>query len=229
MSSKARAGEDRGRASRLLVFSSMGPEGLWAFLVDHAYVAVFVGTIVDAIGVPFPGRLLLITAGGLAALGSADPALLIVLASTAAVTGDHLWYLVGRRGGDCLLRFYCRLLMLEATSCADRARSYLVRFGPAAFIVGRFVAGVRILLTPLAASSGMPYLRYLLCDSIGATVWVSLWILLGYFLGSRWLAWAEKPDVRALGAVVTGGAVLTVALTVALRWRHRTGPAPPVA
>jgi membrane protein DedA with SNARE-associated domain len=159
-------------------------------------------------------------------MGSANVGVLIALASTAAVLGDHVWYVAGRLGGDRLLRFYCRVAMFGATSCVDKARAYFVRFGPAVFIIGRFVAGVRILITPLAASSGMPYLRYLIYDSSGAAVWATVWILVGYLIGDQWAAWTEKPGVAALGAIFSLGATLTVGLTLAFRWWQRQRQTP---
>lgn len=207
----------------------MSFEALWSFLVAHVYIAIFLGTLIDAVGIPFPGRLMLITAGGIAALGSAAAPLLIALAATAALIGDHVWFIAGRLGGDRLLRLYCRLVMRETTSCVDRAKAFVARFGPASFVVGRFVAGIRILITPLAASSGMPYVRYLLFDAFGAGLWASVWVLVGYLLGAQWAAWEDRPGVGALGAVVSGGAVLTIALTLAVRWHLRRPPSPPAA
>lgn len=53
---------------------------LWTFLVTYAYVVVFFGTLIDATGTPFPGRLLLIAVGGLAATGRVNLVPLIALA-----------------------------------------------------------------------------------------------------------------------------------------------------
>ncbi len=189
---------------------------LWAFLVTHAYLVVFFGTLIDATGTPFPGRLLLITAGGLAATGSVSPVPLIALAITGAVLGDHVWYLAGRLSGGRLTRLYCRFVMFGAPGCADRARAYLARFGPAAVIVGRFVAGVRILVTPLAAESGMPYLRYVVFDVVGASLWCSLWVLVGFVLGDQWMN-AQGDGKETLLAVLGAGSLITVALAVAAR------------
>ena len=41
-------------------------------------------------------------------------------------------------------------------------------------IVGRFMTGVRIVVTPLAAESGMPYLRYVAFDVLGAGLLLTL-------------------------------------------------------
>ena len=190
---------------------------LWSFLIAHAYVVVFFGTLIDATGTPFPGRLMLIAAGALAASDRADPVLVVALAAAAAVLGDHVWYLAGRRAGDRLLRFYCRFAMLDTPGCVERAQRYLRRFGPAAVIVGRFVAGVRIVVTPLAAQSGMPYAHYLACTAIGATLWCSLWVLVGFVLGDQWLTAAGDGDTNMLMALLGMGVGMIALVAVAAR------------
>lgn len=204
-------------------------DSLWTFLVAHAYAVVFVGILIDATGTPFPGRLLLITAGGIAATGGANVLFLICLAIVAAILGDHVWYLAGRLGGDRVIRFYCRVVLLGATPCVERAKAYFARFGPAVFIVGRFVAGVRIVVTPLAAGSGMPYLRYLLYDTMGAALWATVWVLIGFLLGDQWIAWTKDGDAATIGAVLTGGGTAAVATAVLYRlWQRQRSTRPSV-
>jgi membrane protein DedA with SNARE-associated domain len=191
-------------------------DALLAILAHHAYLLVFVGTLIDATGTPFPGRLMLITVGGLAATGDLSVVALIALAIAGAVLGDHLWYLAGRLAGGRVTRLYCRFVMFGARGCEERARAYLARFGPAAIIVGRFMAGVRIVVTPLAAESGMPYLRYAVFDVLGATLWCSLWVLVGFGLGDQWMT-PEGDGKEVMLGVLGAGLILTVAMTVAVR------------
>ena len=159
---------------------------------------------------------MLITAGGLAATGNLSVVALIALAIAGAVLGDHLWYLAGRLSGGRVTGMYCRFVMFGARGCEERARAYLARFGPAAIIVGRFMAGVRIVVTPLAAESGMPYLRYVVCDVLGATLWCSLWVLVGFGLGDQWMT-AEGNGKEVMLGVLGAGLILTVAMTIVAR------------
>jgi hypothetical protein len=58
---------------------------------------VLVATLIDATGLPFPGRILLIAAGA----STTDPWRAVTLTaagSLGALVGDHLWYMAGRLG-----------------------------------------------------------------------------------------------------------------------------------
>jgi membrane protein DedA with SNARE-associated domain len=192
---------------------------VWSFFVAHAYAVIFVATVIDATGIPFPGRLLLIAAGAYAATGGVDVSTVIVLGTLGASVGDHTWYVAGRLAGDRLISWICRLTF-STERCFDNAKLYYRKFGPLAIVVGRFVAGVRIFSSPLAARCGIGYPRFLAFDLLGALLWSGLWVLLGYAVGDRWPAIAER-----LGGVQAALAFLlltSIAGIVAFRlWRRR--------
>jgi membrane protein DedA with SNARE-associated domain len=157
-----------------------------AWLREHLFVVVFLGAIVDAIGIPFPGRIMLITAGSLS-----DPArdhgigtaLVIAVAVVGTVAGDHVWYLLGRLMGRSLLDRYGRRLRISGPRLA-RADRFLRRFGGIAIVLGRLAATLRIVVTPLAASRGMSYPRFLAFDVAGAVLWVAGFVWLGRAAGA---------------------------------------------
>lgn len=192
----------------------------------HAYAVVFVGAVVDALGIPFPGRLLLIVAGsfsakGFSAAGELDPIILIGLGTLGAVIGDHTWYLAGRLGGDRLLAFQCRIT-LGSGDCIEKARHYLSRYGALTFVIGRFAAVVRIFAAPLASSSGMPYHRFLAFDLLGAVVWSAGFVLLGYALGERVIAIVEDNGGVAVALAILALAIAALVAPLVFRlWRRR--------
>jgi membrane protein DedA with SNARE-associated domain len=112
------------------------------FLTAHVYLAVFLANAVDATGVPFPGRIVLVLAG----MFIATPrglALAVAAGTAGALVGDHLLYLAGWRGGAALLALYCRLT-LGSQRCVEDTVSYFRRFGPPAVLLSRYSTGVRL-------------------------------------------------------------------------------------
>ena len=82
---------------------------------------VFVSTLIDATGIPFPGRLLLVAAGAIASHGRRNVVVIIALGALAAMITDHVWYVAGRRGSPLVLGFYRRL---AGTSGETAAAAY---------------------------------------------------------------------------------------------------------
>ncbi len=144
----------------------MSIESLAQLIAAHGYVIIFVAILLDCAGLPLPGELVLLTLGGLASRGHLDPVLGLTVAVTAALMGDTISYCAGRIGGERILA----TLHLRN------------RFSPgsAAVVFGRFVVGARVALAPLAGANRMPLPRFLLFDALGAAIWASAFVVVGY-------------------------------------------------
>lgn len=203
--------------------------GLDSLLQDTSlvYLGLVLATLIDATGLPFPGRVVLVAAGAAMAKDWGQVAVITAAGALGAVIGDHLWYAAGRLGAaDRLTALYCKL-SLASGRCEARARSRFDRFGPLAIVIGRFVAGVRIFAAPMAGGGAISYPRFLLFELIGAVAWAGLFVVLGYALGAQWRARFEH---HGWGVALTALAVLTVAgpaaiILVRLARRRRHGPA----
>jgi membrane protein DedA with SNARE-associated domain len=189
-----------------------------AFVTAHIYAFAFVVAMIDASGLPFPGRLLLIVAGTLS-VTDATTTWVVVMATAGTVVGDHALYLLGRLGGAKLLDLYCRWTM-GSGHCVRRAHDYFRRFGGLTIVIGRFVAGVRLFASVLAGSGAIPYHRFLLFDVLGALLWAAAFVLFGYFLGGQAIRLMERYGGTTL--VAGGVVVLVIAGIVVYRlWRRR--------
>jgi len=203
--------------------------GLDALLHDASlvYLGLFLAALIDATGFPFPGRVLLVTAGAAMATDWSQVALLTAAGALGAVVGDHLWYAAGRLGAaDRLTALYCKL-SLASGRCEARTRSRFDRFGALAIVIGRFVAGVRLFATPMAGGGAISYPRFLLFELIGGIVWAGCFVALGYALGAPARALLER---HGWGVALAAFAVLTLAGPAAivlarLARRRRHGPA----
>ena len=196
---------------------------LFDWLVEHTYLVVFIGTVIDATGLPFPGRVLLAAAGAMAAAGHANVLAVIAFGALGAMLVDQAWYLTITRGSNWLIDAYCRMRGRER-ACSDDAIEYFRRYGGITIVLGRFFTVVRLLVWPVAASHGLGYGRFVVLDVIGASLWASIWVLVGWFVGEHW-EWAAK-NVGGWTAGVGVVIVLALALPLVLRWRRRLSRAP---
>src|SRR5690349_17699330 len=112
------------------------------FVAAHPFSVVFVSSLIEAAGVPFPSRVILLLAPALLATDK-DLLPLILVATVGAVLGDHVPYLAGRMAGVRLLGLYCRIT-LASDGCVETTLSYFRRFGPAALLFSRFSTSVRL-------------------------------------------------------------------------------------
>jgi len=198
-------------------------ELLLSLFIQYGYWIVFVGILLDNAGLPLPGELFLLTFGALARTGDLDLGLGILAAWAAAMSGASVSYWLGRLGGERLLRTYCRLT-LGSGKCVQKAVAFYRLRGKLAVVFGRFVMGVRAFLFPLAGSARMPYVQFLLFDSVGALVWAGLFLLVGYSVG-----WQIEPvhhGYRAGSTILAGVLAASFAgyLLIKLSRRWRSGP-----
>lgn len=181
--------------------------GLAAPLLDwlarHTAAVVLVSAAIDATGLPFPGRLILLASGAIAAGGDVSVLLLIGLGALGAIASDHLWYFAGAVGSGRLLGLYCRLSFVSGR-CRQRTVDWFGRYGPLTIVVGRFVAGVRLLAWPLARSHGVGYATFLVYDVAGALLWAAIWIGLGWVLGEQWRRAADQMTWAMPAALAAG-------------------------
>lgn len=133
------------------------------------------------VGFFLPGDSLLITAGILSAGAVIPLKWLLWPVMLCAIVGDQIGYWIGRSAGTALYRREDSFLFRR--SHLQRARDFYEKYGGRAVILARFVPIVRTFCPPVAGAAQMPYLRYLVFDIFGGTLWVGTMILGGYFLG----------------------------------------------
>jgi membrane-associated protein len=195
------------------------------WLHEHLHAVVLLGAVLDAIGIPFPGRLMLIAAGSFsrpAPEAGVSAWALIALATIGTVAGDHVWYFVGRLKGRRLFEIYCRLFRLSESKIRASDR-LLRRFGGLALVLARFAATLRVVVVPLAVSRGLSYRRFVAFDVLGAVLWVTGFIWLGRAAG------AFASDSGLLGALAIIGALGAASAVVSVLVRRHLPVSPSCA
>ena len=187
------------------------------FLAAHPFSVVFVASLVEAAGLPFPSRMILILTPAFLATDS-ELTRLIVVAIAGALLGDHVPYLAGRFAGSRMLGLYCRAT-LASEACVEKTLRYFVRFGPAALLFSRFSASVRLFAAACAGCGNITYPRYFTLDAIGTSVYVSLCVLVGHLIGEQAVGFLTTDRRRWVFAAVL--AVAFAALIGYRLWRRR--------
>lgn len=137
------------------------------FLVQHGPTVLFAAVFVEQMGAPVPAAPWLLAAGALAATGDMNWFSSLIAAACGAILADSIWFRLGRRGGNRILNFLCRI-SLEPDSCVRRTQDLYSRYGMKGMIVAKFIPGLNTVAAPLAGSSGARASRFFLFDASGA-------------------------------------------------------------
>lgn len=183
----------------------------WVVAVAVALVLVQTAVVV---GFLLPGGKAAVLAGVVAGLGHVPVLVAWLGVVVAAVVGAGLGFEIGRRHGDRVLqhrwlrRYEVRL---------GRAQVLMRRRAAAAVVLGRSVAVLRATTPTLAGAVGVGRGRFLLWNVVGAVLWGTVFVGLGYAGGT------SAPDLArnlTTGSVQVVAAVLTLALVGVLTARR---------
>lgn len=135
------------------------------------------------IGFFLPGDSLLFTTGLLVTTGQLKVSLGLVctLVALAAIIGDQVGYLFGRKVGPSLFkRPDSRFFKQENV---EKAHEFFEKYGPKSLILARFVPVVRTFTPIIAGVSRMNYRSFITFNIIGGVIWGVGVTLLGAVLG----------------------------------------------
>jgi membrane protein DedA with SNARE-associated domain len=150
------------------------------FLKTYGAVALFVMIYLESMGSPVPGETGVIAASLLAARGELSIVSVYVAVLAGAILGDSTGYLIGRLGGNALLRRFGPRIGLTAERL-DMIENRFAKGGLWLVFAARFIPLMRQMNGLVAGSLAMPWHRFMMAQGAGAVVWTSVYCLGPYF------------------------------------------------
>ncbi|NLC28723.1 MAG: DedA family protein [Campylobacteraceae bacterium] len=158
------------------------------FLVDTigawGYVGIFCLMFLESSFFPFPSEVVMIPAGYLAFKGEMS-----LIGALATGTGGSLagalfnYYLSVKLGRTLLLR-YGRYIWFDESKLA-KLESFFEKHGEISTFNGRLIPGIRQYISLPAGLARMNLVRFSFYTSLGAAIWMTALVSLGYFLGDN--------------------------------------------
>lgn len=176
------------------------------------YGAPILGLIVfiGALGVPFPGTLIVIAVGAFCRQGFLAWHITGLLALTCVVLGDSVGYAIGR---------YAREPVQRRFGNSDRwskAEDFFQRWSGMSIFWTRFlITGIAVPVNIIAGTSNISFRRFLVYDLAGEAIWIFGYGGLGYLFGTQWEAVSDF--LNNISGLLLGLLVLAVGIWLGIR------------
>ena len=176
------------------------------FFLQYGYLVLFLWVMAEQLGIPIPSIPLLLAAGTLSATSPTthgrhmSMGLMLICVMAACAVSDSIWYNLGRRFGQSVIRLLCKL-SLETDTCVRRTENIFAKRGPVALLFAKFMPGLNTVAAPIAGETGMPYGQFIAWDMAGAAIWSSAFLFGGRFFGD---ALKRHPELLQIGGRFAG-------------------------
>lgn len=185
--------------------------------VPPALVYVLTGAIIllESIGIPLPGEIMLVAATLLASGPHPHVSIhfVAIAAVLGAVVGDSIGYYVGHRYGERLFTWLGAKFPHHVNDeTIGYAKHEFRRYGVLAVFFGRFVALLRIFAGPLAGSLHMHYPRFLIANFCGAVCWAGGTAYGVFLLGQVAEKWLKNFSYVGLIVALVLGVIISTFL-----------------
>lgn len=151
----------------------------WTYLILFLIIFAETGLVVT----PFlPGDSVLFAMGALIAKPETNLNLgiMILLLIAAAILGDFVNYEIGKHFGNRVFKPNSKIFK---PAYLEKTQSFYEKYGLKTIIYARFVPIVRTFAPFVAGIVRMPYRNFGLYNIVGGILWVSLFLIAGYFFG----------------------------------------------
>jgi membrane protein DedA with SNARE-associated domain len=189
-----------------------------SFVLLYKYVALLCIAFTAAFAIPLPASTLLVAAGSFASQGYMNLYLILAVAYVGNVAGDLSGFFIARAYGVPALEKIGLGRLLHSKSY-KRFASYVQQFPQSVIFMTRFVTEAGPAVNLLSGITGVRVSTFLLYDLTGELLYVLLYVIPGYMLGTAWESNLAFIGKGALVMISLG--LFTTSIQVLLYRRHR--------
>jgi len=188
----------------------------FVILFIYLETAFFVGIVLPG------GDYFVFTSGMLCGTQFIEFPLIFVIISSiiAAILGDYTGYIQGKSLGKRL--YNKRDNWIFKKSYLARSEIFYHKHGAWTFIIGRFFQIIRTILPALAGAVNIEKQQFIPFISLGATIWISCLMTLGYILGHKYPQLLNYSHYILIGIVVFASIPIVWQLIQTLRQKKKT-------
>jgi len=195
---------------------------LLAAVTAHQYVTLFLAISVEEAGVPLPvpGDLLIAYFGWRAGRDPIEVAQVILTCALASTAGTQAPYWLARQFGHRVAERFAYWLDIDARAI-DSVLKRVERNGFIGVLVARLIPGLRVAVSLVAGTAGVPPLRFAAGVFVAAVIYWTGWVLLGVFVGPHVADVLSPAYLRVIVIAIPAIVIVTFGARMLIAARRR--------
>lgn len=151
---------------------------------DLGYMGIFFMMFLESTFFPFPSEVVMIPAGYLVHKGEMNMAIVLLCGIVGSLAGALFNYFLAIYVGRSILVKYGKYFFIKEKTIL-KAEKFFAKHGHISTFSGRLIPAVRQLISFPAGLAKMNLLSFSIYTTLGATIWVVILTLLGYYIGDN--------------------------------------------
>lgn len=184
------------------------------FVHHLGYFGIFIMTFIESTFVPIPAEVTMIPAGYLVQQGKMDLTMVLLASIVGTVGGAYFNYWLAKHYGRDLFIRYGKYLMMTPAKL-EKLERFFAKHGVVSTFTGRLLPGIRHYISFPAGLARMDVRKFLIYTALGGAIWMTVLVLLGYYIGENEdlvLHYLPRIKLGLVAFLIIGGAIYI--------WRH---------
>jgi len=148
------------------------------------YVGIFIMMFLESTVFPIPSEVVMIPAGYLVHKGEMNMYIVIILGSLGSLCGALFNYYMALKFGRKFLMKYGKYFFVSHQTI-EKTEMFFKEHGHISTFSGRLIPGLRHYISLPAGLARMKLFVFCFYTTLGATIWVTILTLLGYYIGDN--------------------------------------------
>lgn len=199
---------------------------LFDWASKYGYLGLFIGLVLEGMGIPLPSEVFYAAAGLLVGAGDMNFWVALSVAVFANTLGNFIGYSIGRSASKVALT-QVGPKMGATPKALHKAERWFQRHGPVVVLIARWVGPIRAATIFLAGITRLDARVFLVYSFLGSLTWGGVWMYVFYLLGPRWrqvMGAAERlaNEFWILTVALIALVLVAAGIVVVLRRRYRS-------
>ena len=180
------------------------------------YIGIFILMAIESSILPLPSEIIIPPAGILVARGGMSAIMVILIGTLGSLAGALVNYGLAFYLGRKIINFFFRKTSLQKTE------HFFKEHGEIATFTGRLIPVIRHLISIPAGFANMNLFKFSLYTSIGAGIWITILLYLGYLFGENQALIEQNLNIIAILLVLVCAIIILFYIILKLRKCRKT-------